>query len=182
MNFVITDTCIILMLIRIQPLMFKEDKYKCKCPPVVFSELLGNNSPFRKKYPFIHNYKQYYKPYYLGKKKEQVKFYEEEISKIANANGLGVSSVDVHVLAVSLVFGHSLSTGDDNLIKLATEHFEVENISALGIINYWLENNLLDWSDEKHDLLFCWKNDKEHLQPKEEIKKFEKLTKRKFFT
>lgn len=94
-----------------------------------------------------------------------------------------MSFVDKVFLSYALANGFRITTGDENLADFALQEFEGEfkgNISPLGMINGWIERRLIEWSDEAHNYLADWKTNNEHPQPKKQISKFKKLTRRNY--
>ncbi len=179
------------MLLRIVPQMFEDERFECITIREVYNELT-QTTKFKNKYPWAASMRNKLKSLPSGETgKDEVKFYQDAI-KILNDNGtidqgtdrlFNLSREDIKVMACALALGHSVTSGDGGLVRFLEQEFKDDfkgNISPLELINTWLEKGLLSWDDTKHEYIAEWNANEEHAQPKKEIAKFTKLTRRSY--
>lgn len=179
------------MLLQIAPDMFKDERYKCNTIKDVHDELFGTQK-FKNKYPWRTTYKSKMRTLPETQMKDKkVAEYLDTIRLLIN-NGtvnnetnelFDISYVDSKIIACSLAYGYTISTGEKDIVNFAKQEFPDEfkgTISALGIINMWLRDQLFKWDETKQKYLSKWKEKGEHKQPKSAIKQFQKLTHRKY--
>jgi hypothetical protein len=187
---ILCDTSSILLLIRIAPEMFIDDRYECCTLHEIYDELFRSQK-FKQKYPWRDKFKNKIK--YLDSQKNipDVALYYNIIVRLnetgikSNYSGkiFSLSRVDMKLLAYSLAHEFKLSTGDQGIKEFTWQEFSEEfkgDVSALEIINLWLRKKLVVWNDELHEYVADWNRQNEHPQPKEHKKIFEKLTGRKY--
>ena len=188
---ILCDTSSILLLVRIAPEMFIDERYEC-CTVNEISDELFKSQKFKQKYPWRIKYKNKIKCLSIQRLNEpEVKIYHDAIArlnavgKVNNCTGrfFSLSRVDMKLLACALAHGLKLSTGDQDIKDFAYQEFLNEfkgHVSALEMINIWLRKKLIAWNDELHDYVMDWNRQNEHPQPGEQKKIFEKLTGRKY--
>ncbi len=188
---ILCDTSTILLLIRIAPEMFIDERYECCTLSEIYDELFKTQK-FKQKYPWRDTYKNRIRS--LGSQHvsvPEVKFYYDIVARlneagtISNYSGriFSLSKVDMKLLACALALGFKLSTGDQGIKEFAyQEFFNIfkGHVSALEIINLWLRKKLIEWNDELHEYVTDWSEQNEYSQPDEQKKIFERLTKRKY--
>lgn len=116
--------------------------------------------------------------------KGDFKLYFETIQNIVytgtknNKTGhfFNLSRVDQILAACTMANNFKLTTVDGDLADFIEQEFSGTIISPLGIINDWIEIKLLTWDDVLQAVIEDWSKCNEHPQPKNETKKFEKLT------
>jgi hypothetical protein len=188
---ILCDTSSILLLIRIAPEMFIDERYECCTLNEIHDELFKTQK-FKQKYPWRSNYKNKIKCLASQRVNDpDVTFYYDIIARL-NETGrtsiysgsiFSLSRIDMKLLACALAHGYKLSTGDQGIKDFAyQEFFNIfkGHVSALEMINLWLKKNLIVWNDVLHEYVADWSRQDEHPQPKEQKKTFEKLTGRKY--
>jgi len=181
--FILCDTCVVLMLLRIAPEMLSDEQYNCVAPPIVRNELFQTQK-FKDKYPWRTRYKSYVQT--LPASLAQSDDYNRTLQTIdllvssskneRTGRHFGLSTVDKMLAAQVIADEYQLSTGDYDLRDFLLQEFAISNVSPLEILNDWLARELIEWSDEKQAVLEDWKRCNEHKQPKEHIKSFEVIT------
>lgn len=188
---ILCDTSSILLLIRIAPEMFIDERYEC-CTMSEIRDELFQTQKFKQNYPWRSNYKNKIKCLASQQaNKPEVKLYYDIIAHL-NETGttntctgriFNLSRVDMKLLACALAHGFKLSTGDQGIKDFAYQEFlDVfkGHVSALEMINLWLRKKLLQWNDVHHDYVTDWCIYNEHPQPEEQKRIFEKLTGRTY--
>lgn len=181
---ILCDTCSILMLIRIAPEMFRDDRYECVTMMEVFHELFRTQK-FKSRYSWRKKYKN--KIRVLGASqinKGDFRLCLETIKsivftgKINNRTGhyFNLSHTDQVIAACSIAHNFRLTTVDDDLADFIKQEFSGKTISPLGIINGWLGKGLIRWNDAMQTIIEDWERTNESAQPRKEIKRFEKIT------
>lgn len=182
--YILCDTCSVLMLIRIAPDMFRDDRYGCVTIQEVFQELFRTQK-FKSRYPWRESYKNKIKT--LGASRVKQGDYGLCLQTVRNLISTGkinkrtghffnLSSVDQKIAACSLAHNFTLTTVDDDLADFIRQEFSGSSISPLGIINDWLEKGLVKWGNNLQTIIEDWDKCNEHPQPKKEVKRFEKIT------
>ena len=90
-----------------------------------------------------------------------------------------LSKIDQKIIACALSNSFMLTTTDNDIIDYYLQQFSNnpnEIIAPLGMINRWLEKELINWSERHQTIIEDWVKCSEAAQPKAEIKKFEKIT------
>jgi hypothetical protein len=188
---ILCDTSSIMMLIRIAPDMFVDQRYKCFTLNLMRHEIF-RNPRFKKKYPWRNDFKSKIQglPSHLTDNADVDRYFEVISLLIRNitinaqtGRPFDLSYVDQKFLACALANGYKISTGDKNLAFFALQEFSDEfhgNISPLGIINLWMKDGLIRWTDQLHSYVIEWKINNEHPQPQNQIREFKKLTGRSY--
>lgn len=179
------------MLVRIAPDMFLDSKYRCITLNLMRNEIF-RNPKFKNKYPWRNDFKAKIQclPSSVTDNTD-VNRYFEAISMLTRnitintktGRPFDLSYADQRFLACALANGYRISTGDENLTLFASQEFGDAfhgNISPLGIINRWMSEELIEWNDQLHSYVADWKINNEHPQPKEQVRKFKKLTGRSY--
>ena len=181
---ILCDTCSVLMLIRIAPSMFCDERYECVTIQEVFKEIFQTQK-FKAKYPWRKRYKDKIKV--LGTSHVKKGDFELHLTTIKNITNTGItnnrtghffnlSHIDQVVVACAIAHNLKLTTVDSDLKDFIVQEFSGETISPLCIINDWLENELIEWGDGLQTIIDDWDKCNEAPQPKNEIRRFENLT------
>ena len=121
--YILCDTCSVLMLIRIAPDMFRDDRYGCVTIQEVFQELFRTQK-FKTKYPWRTKYKSKIKAVIKSKvETDDFNLYLEAIRNIIETGKINertkkffsLSYVDQQIAACSIAHGFKLTTVDDDL-------------------------------------------------------------------
>lgn len=185
---VLTDTCAILMLLRIAPDMFRDEAYGCVTIKPVIDEIVQKPS-FKQQYPWRSEYLHHILPVTSGRLSEGLfdecyddiceavnytsnkktnRFYAEELSR-----------VDKQIAAALMSLDATLCSGDRNLVHFVETQLEISNCSPLKLVNDWLDAELITWDEQKQSVLSDWVQN-ENPQPHQEIQRFKKLAKREY--
>ena len=187
---ILCDTSSIFLLLRIAPEMFIDPKYECITIPEVFHEIFRTQR-FKGKYPWRIEYKSKVKPLpYSSYKTSSFDAVHKSIQRLLDASVADSLSGQVfnlspedHVLAACAIAKDcELSSGDAKLVAFLRQQFPDMfrgNLTALEVINRWLENKVLDWDNSKHAIVGEWKKN-EAPQTKSAVKQFKYLTGRDY--
>lgn len=185
---VLQDTCAILMLLRIAPEMFTNPAFGCVTLASVQKEYVRKQE-FKVKYPWRGDLAHHIQPYSdyqlkqkgFEKRKKQVNAASQAVRnpRTGHAYGYDLSPVDKEIAAALLTLEAELCSGDTNLVKFVSGELEIACHSPLAILNCWLEQKLVVWSEALHCVLTEWAA-QEKRQPPNEIKRFEALTGQKY--
>lgn len=188
---ILVDTSSLLLLIRIAPHMFTEDKYGCCTIKEVRNEFFLNTLKFCSKYPWREQYNDRIAclPDDISDS-PHVRQYQEAISCLIDAgiskDGGGffdLSPVDKQLLACSLGNGLMISTCDQPLEDFAKQEFSGEfkgSVSPLGVLNSWLKRGIVAMTDSIYAVISDWRSCQEPAQPGRQKRTFESLTKRPY--
>ncbi len=182
--YVLCDTCSVLMVIRIAPEMFSDERFECVTLQEVRKEIFRNQR-FKTKYPWRDKFKS--KIPTLQVKKLQTPQFTLYFEAIKNSIGAGavnqrtgelfdLSPVDQVIAACTLANNYNISTGDRNLSEFLKQEFSKDTISSLGLVNNWLRKGLITWSPYHQTIIEDWDKLNERPQPKSEAKGFKRLT------
>lgn len=188
---VLTDTCAVLMLIRVAPTMFKDSRYGCVTLLSVYDEI-KQTAKFAKKYPWRSGYVCKLNPILPGKLstlpdyKQNQKIIDVILEKHRNKKGspYGLSPVDQEVVLAATCLPElypdqgevKICSTDRNLVEFAEREFEIPNIEPLSLLNTWIESELIVWDENKRNILFNWISDNEPTPSHAAIQKFKSLT------
>ncbi len=181
---ILCDTCSVLMLIRIAPEMFCDDRFECVTIKEVIKELFQTHK-FKARYPWRKKYKAKIKAMGTSEiNKGDFQIYVEainniiQIGKINKRTGryFNLSRVDQTIVACSVTHNLRLTTVDNDLEDFIKQEFSGQTITPLGIINDWLEKGLIQWDENMQMIVEGWETCNERPQPGKEIKRFEKNT------
>lgn len=185
--FILCDTSSILMLLRIAPDMFTDERYECRTIREVHDEIV-RTTKFKSKYPWTREMKDKVKTVVLSKEQKQTETMFFETVRTLNRQGvvnqktgrfIDLSREDMRVISHALTLDYRITSGDRDLVQFALQEFKEEfrgNVSPLEIINYWLESGIIEWDEMKQICLSVWAEDNEHSQPMKAKKYFKKLT------
>lgn len=181
---ILCDTCSVLMLIRIAPEMFCDERYECVTIQEVIHEIFRTQK-FKVRYPWRERYKSKIKAMGVSQINQgDFMLFLETIKSIVSAGKrneetnlyFNLSHVDQVIAACSIAHNFKLTTVDDDLANFVKQEFSGETISPLGIINDWIERRLIRWNDDLQLIIEDWEKCNESPQPKKEIKRFERIT------
>jgi len=188
---ILCDTSCVLMLIRIVPSMFIKKRYQCCTINEVRREIFRVQR-FKTKYPWRTDCKDKIRclPNELSEN-EQVRHYYDAIMSLIDIGTINqktgkdfdLSYIDRRILACTLANSCWLTSGDGDLKQFALQEFGKEfkgGISPLGMINKWLREGILKWTNERNRYLADWDRDEEHAQPRKQRRQFKRLTGRKY--
>lgn len=176
------------MLLRIAPDMFTDDRYHCVTVLEVRKEIFGKQK-FKSKYPWRDQFKNKIKvAAYDNTKVEDIDFNFELIKQIVDSAKInaktgrtfGLSHVDQRIIAYSLVYDLNISSTDNELVDFIEQEFDKINKSPLAILNEWIKSGLIEWNSNLQTIIIDWENSGEPVQPKKDIKEFERITGRKY--
>ena len=188
---ILCDTCTILMLIRIVPDMFTDEKYGCVTIPEVRKEIFRTQK-FKTKYPWRDDYRShivtgsatahltadYNQRHSMVRLMLDHGIEDQETGKLFD-----LSPVDQKIVALAITHGWKVGSEDRPIIRLLNQEFRSSfggDISALELINEWLANKLIVWDEMKQAYLEEWYTLGEPPQSAKEKKRFAKLTKYKY--
>lgn len=171
--------------------MFLDERYECCTIQSVRDEIFRTQK-FKSKYPWRDKYKNKIKclsPEVL--QKTEIQFYQDTIFQLNEFGTVNtytgkifsLSRVDIQLLACALAYGFSITTGDQGIKDFAAQQFKEifsGNVSALELINIWLEKKLIHWNEKLHAFLADWDKQNEHSQPGEQKRRFKRLTGRNY--
>ncbi|MFH0958129.1 MAG: hypothetical protein V1897_05440 [Pseudomonadota bacterium] len=182
--YVLCDTCSVLMLIRIAPDMFIDQKYDCVTVPEVRQEFVQTKK-FKTKYPWREKYVAKIRA--IPKTQLDNDVFQKAHSTVRTVHDTGLinprtnklfdlSRVDKLIISYAVAHNYVLSSVDNDLVDFAEQQFEKSVVRPLGIINDWLGRGLIDWDDSLQSIIDDWTRCGEHRQPIDEIQKFKSLT------
>lgn len=185
---ILCDTSSILMIIRIAPEMFTDERFECVTIKEARDEIFQTQK-FKTKYPWRSQYKK--KIVALGKTSVETDEFHLYCSTIRNLLESGkinqrtqkffnLSAVDRKIAACVLAHNFNMTTCDSDLIDFIEQEFSIKNTTPLGIINKWLKEGLITWNTNLQIIIEDWDKCGEPAQPSKEIIEFEKLTKVKY--
>jgi hypothetical protein len=87
-----------------------------------------------------------------------------------------LSRPDKLVVTYAVTHKCKITTCDRPLADFAMQEFEIENITALGLLNHWIENKILIIDESKRLIIEQWDAQNEPVQPDEEKLRFKELT------
>lgn len=178
---VLTDTSALALLLRIAPAMFQDQRFNCAMPEFVYDEFI-KKPEFKDRFPWRDKYKEYLRSSVTiaqAQKHSQYPNTLEYVSIIAEARlnrarkPYGLSKKDKEIVAVAIAYNYDFCCADKNLSWFAQDEFGVMCVSPLELVNRWLTDGLIVWSDALQALLVDWGG---RSQPKQQIKRFHELT------
>ncbi|MFA4906913.1 MAG: hypothetical protein WC602_01450 [archaeon] len=174
-----------LMLIRIAPDMFLDERFECVTINKVCEEIF-HTPRFKTKYSWREKYKSKLKS--LGSTIEDdpsVQSLYKIIDRLVvtagvvnkkNGRPFDLSKTDKKIAACAASLKYAVSTVEHNLTDFLIQEFEIKVIKPLAVINYWLKKELVEWDDNKQSILEDWANCGEASQRKKDIQQFKELT------
>ena len=185
---VVNDTCAILMLVRICPDMFRDDRYGCVMLPEAYREYT-RSARFKRQYPWRSEYRGSLRSLPQTKLAEHgyvevLKYMrasaERELDpSTGKAYADELSMTDVKMAAAAYSLDAELCSGDGPLSRFAEDQWEIGVLSPLALVNRWIEGGLIEWTDERQAVLEDWVR-QERPQPRKDIAEFQRLTRRKY--
>jgi hypothetical protein len=184
---ILCDTSSILLLLRIAPEMFVNPAFECVTIHEVVKEIVSTTK-FKKKYPWRTEYRtkliplpasRYRTPAYERVKGIVSFLLESAVINEKTQRMISLSEEDQAVAACAIANGYSITSGDTSLIAFLQQQFKPDfrgNLTALEVVNFWLEKKVITWDEEKHAFLTDWKMQGEVAQPRSAIQKFTQLT------
>lgn len=184
---ILCDTCSVLMVLRIAPDMFTDARYDCVTVQPVWDEI-RKTQKFKAKYPWRNDYAGNIRslPWgHVNTAEYQQAFRAAQVTEQAQRNSrtgktFGLSRSDMEIAACAIAHGYRVSTTDANLADFLAQQFDVGNVLPLQLVNDWLEKNLIEWTEFRQSVLADWSACREPRQPGSEIKRFEKLTGKRY--
>ena len=185
---ILCDTCSVLMLIRIAPDMFIDDRFNCITVPEVRKEIFQAQK-FKSRYPWRTEFKNKIQTGLLiSDKSEDFSFHLDIINQLMEAQiinqrtqrSFGLSYIDQKIAAYSVAYELEISSTDNDLIDFLKQEFDKTNKSPLAILNEWINNGLIKWNCNLQRIIEDWDNSGEPVQPKIDKIEFEKITKSKY--
>lgn len=175
------------MLLRIEPDMFKDERFKCKTIREIHEEIV-RTTKFKKKYPWIEELKAEIKTIILDEEQKlnEKKFFEtikeviyQGTENLKTGHLFDLSCRDMRVLSHALALGYKTTSCDRNLFQFAYQEFKQDfkgNVFPLDIINDWFESDVIEWNEEKQKIIQEWEVSNEPAQPVKAKKRFKKIT------
>ncbi|OGV72956.1 MAG: hypothetical protein A3K19_20760 [Lentisphaerae bacterium RIFOXYB12_FULL_65_16] len=91
-----------------------------------------------------------------------------------------LSSEDIDVVTAAVTHAWEVTTVDKELIAFLSLQYDLEAVEPLHLVNNWLEGGLITWDDNRHAVVEDWLDQNEKPQSPAEIRRFEKLTGRRY--
>lgn len=181
---ILCDTCSVLMVIRIAPDMFIDTRFKCATISMVHSEIFKTQK-FKTKYPWREDFRS--KIVAVGSSALRTEEVETTLSIINSLVSAGVentktgrlvdlSPTDKQIVACAAAHEYGIASGDGDLVNFAEQQFDVSNIYPLGLVNDWLEEELIVWDQHLQMVIEDWEKCEEMEQPIAEVRRYQKLT------
>jgi hypothetical protein len=170
------------MVLRIAPEMFTDPAFDCYTINEIHDEIFKKQE-FKTKYPWRNDFSKKIKikgPVEIDKaiKATVNSLCEEKLNPTGHPYTL--SPVDKIIACRVIQEECDLATGDTCLSLFLHEEFELTVISALELVNIWLEKKLITWSEQINEIMKQWDELHERSQPRSAIKRFEQLTKKTY--
>ena len=181
---ILCDTCSVLMLIRIAPYMFLDERFKCITVQDVRKEIFQTQK-FKTKYPWRNNFKDKIQASRLiVDRGDEFNSCFKTIRQIIDAGIINnkaertfsLSFIDQKIAAYTIAYNLEISSTDNDLIDFLEQEFEKINKSPLAILNEWIKIGLVTWNNELQRIIEDWDRNGEPVQPSIDKKEFEKLT------
>lgn len=184
--FILCDTSSILMLLRIAPDMFKDERFQCKTIREIHDEIVQTNK-FKTKYPWIKELRTGIRSIILNEEQKVKEKEFFEAIKLINDQGtknlhtgrfFDLSRIDMRVLSHALTLDYKITSCDGDLVQFGYQEFGEDfkgNVFPLEIIIIWLESSVIQWSEEKQIIIREWIQN-EPSQPEDTKRKFKKIT------
>lgn len=181
---VLCDTCSVLMLIRIAPNMFLDERFDCVTVQEVCEEIFRTQR-FKTKYPWRSDFKHKIRPSgALKNTDDNFEFHLDAIRHLIDAGGIstktgkafGLSFVDKKIAAYVTAYDSEISSTDNSLINFLEQEFGKKNQSPLVILNDWIRSGLIKWNEDIQRIIEDWDKNGEPVQPSKDKKEFLKLT------
>jgi hypothetical protein len=181
---IICDTCSVLMLIRIAPDMFTDERFDCVTVQEVCEEIFRTQR-FKTKYPWRTDYKDKIRPSNsLRNTGDVFELHLDVVRRLVDAGrtssrtgkAFGLSFVDKKIAAYVTAYDLEISSTDNSLIDFLEQEFDKKNKSPLAILNGWIRGGLITWNEEVRKIVEDWDKNGEPVQPTKDKKDFLRLT------
>ncbi len=182
---ILCDTCCVLLLIRIVPRMFIDEKFKCLAIREVREEIFQTQR-FKSRYPWRNDFRDSIGceiPSQAVRKKADMYFSvidkKIESGTINNRNGrfFDLSYKDKRIVAYALATDSLLATNDYDMRDFVHQEFDSLSLSSLGLVNKWIKEGALTWYPEYQKIIEDWNICNEPKQPIEDVEEFQRLSK-----
>ncbi len=178
------DTCSVLMVIRIAPDMFLDERFDCRTSTLVRDEIFRTQK-FKEKYPWRKDFKD--KIIALPDQELKVGDFsvvEATINLILDAGAVNqktkrcfdLGRVDRTLAAIAIAKKWGFCSHDRDLVDFLEQEYDKASLSPLALYNLWLERGVLRYSPEHATVMKNWKTCNERPQPQHETRKFSLLT------
>lgn len=164
--------------------MFVDERFDCVTVPEVCEEIFRTQK-FKTKYPWRTNYKSKIRPHSALKnagdnfeRSFAVIKLLVDAGKASSKTGksFGLSFVDKSFAAYVTAYELDISSTDNSLIDFLEQEFGKENRSPLALLNNWIKQGLIQWSEDMQRIIEDWDKNGEPIQPAKDKKNFFKLT------
>ena len=165
---IVADTCSLLMLLRLNPEMLTDPKFKCCTTQEVRDEIF-RTARFAKKYPWRSGFRDKVQAVSMGAV-IHASSYDDAVSAVKaqlehinpDEGPYNLSPEDRSVIILAQILPElpdfavddpdeiALSTTDRRLRDFAEIRFEIENIEPLKILNFWIDFGIWDYDDQIH--------------------------------
>lgn len=181
---ILCDTCSVLMLIRIAPDMFTDERFDCVTVQEVCEEIFRTQR-FKTKYPWRSEFKHKIRQSgVLKNTDDNFEFHLDAIRHLIDAGGIssrtgkafGLSFADKKIAAYVTAYDLEISSTDNSLIDFLEQEFDKKNKSPLAILNGWIRGGLITWNEEVRKIVEDWDKNGEPVQPMKDKRDFFKLT------
>lgn len=184
---VVCDTCALLMLLRIAPAMFEDNRYGCVTIHNVWEEFT-QNARLGRDYAWRSTLRKHVRSIPRGELEtagfqRRLKAVNVAVASQKNESTgrpFNLSWADRRIAATCLDRRWELCTAEYGLEEFMQQQFNRENVCPLRLVNNWLKLGLIVWDDSRQAVIAEWIANHERPQPQSEIKRFEKLTGREY--
>jgi hypothetical protein len=139
---------------------------------------------FKDKYPWRTDYKTRVKAISTATRDSVtlsvVNAAAEECFNERTGRPYGLSPPDKEIAAYAVSQGWMVTTGDTGLIDFLQQQFHTRILSALEVLNIWLQKEVVTWDEQLHAVLVEWDTQRERPQPAAAKKRFAALTGKKY--
>lgn len=181
---ILCDTCSVLMLIRIAPDMFTDERFDCVTVQEVCEEIFRTQK-FKTKYPWRNDYKDRIRPSnFLKSTDDNFRLHLDVVDRLVDAGGVslktgkafGLSFVDKKIAAYVTAYNLEISSTDNSLIDFLAQEFSKKNRSPLALLNDWIGKGLIRWNEDIRRIIEDWEKNGEPVQPSKDKREFFRLT------
>ena len=182
------DTCSVLMVVRIAPNMFLDERFECRTSSLVREEIFRKQK-FKEKYPWRDAFKNKIVAVSDSELKGGVfGVVEKTINVLFDAGKINektkrcfdLGRVDRTLAAISVSKEWGFCSHDRDLVDFLEQEFDKPSVSPLALYNLWIERDVLKYSSEHATIMSDWKTCNERPQPTSEIRRFCMLTNQEY--
>ena len=164
--------------------MFIEENFNCIVIREVRDEIFQTQR-FLSRYPWRNDFRDNVDCEILSqatRKKADMYFdvidMKIESGTINNRNGrfFDLSYKDKKIVAAAFAFDALLATNDRDMREFVKQEFDSASFSALGLLNYWLSEEIIVWNSELQSFHEEWDRKNEPSQPRSDIEEFQRLS------